>query len=100
MPDSVMPFECPRCRRMLSPDGGVCGRCATGHSDPCPGCGDFPCVCGRLRREMGLLEVRVDDAALALDQLADLLADSEDLPVNQTDAVRRLNEIIAVLQEK
>lgn len=45
-------------------------------------------------------EVDVDDAILALDKLADLLADSEDLQVKQTPVVHRLNEIIDQLSKE
>jgi hypothetical protein len=47
--------------------------------------------------EKGALQIRVDEAVAALDRLADLLADSEELPVGQTDAVRLIDEIIAAL---
>jgi hypothetical protein len=47
--------------------------------------------------EKGTLQIRVGNAIAELDQLADLLADSEDLPVGQTCAVRVLNEAIESL---
>jgi hypothetical protein len=43
---------------------------------------------------------RADEAVGSLDQLADLLADSVELPIGQTDAVERLNEIIDQLASR
>ena len=40
---------------------------------------------------------RIEDAIAALDKLADLLADSEDLRVRETPAVRTINEVIELL---
>lgn len=47
--------------------------------------------------EKGALQIRIDDAVVTLNHIADLLADSEDLPVGQTAAVRLLNEAIEAL---
>lgn len=46
-----------------------------------------------------LFQIRVDEAINELEQLADLLADSEELPVKQTNAVQRINEIIKKLSQ-
>lgn len=45
----------------------------------------------------GSLQIRIDNAIAELDSLADLLADSEELLVDQTPAVRLINEIIEAL---
>lgn len=47
--------------------------------------------------EKDALQIRIDNAVAELDQIADLLADSEDLPVGQTAAVRLINETLEAL---
>ena len=47
--------------------------------------------------ERDALKMRIDNALNELDQLADLLADSEDLPIGQTNAVATINDVIDVL---
>ena len=50
-----------------------------------------------LMLEIGALQIRIANAVHELNQIADLLADSTDLPVGQTAAVRLLNETIEAL---
>lgn len=47
--------------------------------------------------EKGALQLRIDNAVAELDALADLLADSEDVPVGRMPAVRLINEVLESL---
>lgn len=46
-----------------------------------------------------LLREVLEDVIHALDSLADLLADSEDILVGQTDAAERINQLLNELNE-
>ena len=82
----------------LSSPCRTCGHPLADHQ-----CNEGQCRCGcagwesAARHERAVLKERISDAVEALDQLADLMADSEDLRVRETPVVRRLNEIIEVL---
>ena len=47
--------------------------------------------------EKEAMQMRIDNALAELDHIADLLADSEELPVGQTAGIRLLNEAIEAL---